>query len=556
MFYFDYPHFSPTKVKSVETKAVFYDESLKDYLIEAAVFINKNLVDPKKWPLGEFIKSVKLLHEEASREQVNSLKAVSIDELLATLSFVSDPSDNTFFNNEQKFSEAFKGLILLSERFQSGFEIANAGSSRHLFLRGIDLKGSGRNKLAQRMDYSHSSGRATLNELLQDLFYGHLLSLSLPLGAERVCAISNIVNSKNYICFRTRSSMRVCNATVKFKFDKSIESFCSLIESFDGAKNLIKAHLITLTSGLLNGLRHGALNAENALICGKIIDSQTFIIEPKVNSFHFSMHIMCLKDTPGLNLESLVKAVDQNPNDFVLAHNDCYNYINHFEMVQSSLALNSDYESKNSIDLWLDSLMDDFEAKDTERLKSIFQILLNLTPGLKCTSLQSILELSKLAIVDCSYDEKSHNYLIGIEVSSVTEIDSELSKFKEKRLEVIPGELKSLQTLTASSIKFGLPVKKVSSDIKALIGNCAIVPHYIYLNNTSFRNRFSPKTVKTFIIQNFPQFSDQFKVIDIKTGESEYILMDDLEKISSSKIVLFICSYDSSDLELHLFVTL
>ena len=343
---------------------------------------------------------------------------------------------------------------------------------------------------------------------------------------------------------------------IKLKFDKSVENLSALIESFNGSENLMKSHLITLTSGLLNGLRHGALNAENALICGKIIDSQTFIIEPKVNSLHFSLHIMCLKDIPGLNLESLIKTVDENSNDFVLAHNDCYNYINHFEMVQSGLSLNSDYHSQDSIDLWLDSLQNDFEVKEVDKLKTIFKILFKLNPGLRCTSLQILIELSKLTNIKCSYDQKTQNYLLDIEVPYITEIDTELADFKTKRLKAIPGELKSLQTIMASSLKFGLSVEKISNDVKALIRKCTIVPHYIYLNNTLIRNRFSPQRAKDFIETHFPQFHDQFALIDIFTGESEYIALNDFEQISSPKLITLTITSNSHCLELILFVTL
>jgi hypothetical protein len=554
MFYFDFPHFSPTQARSVATKIVFYDESLKYYLIEAAVFINNITQEAKQFPLNKFIHAVKLMHEVTKSDDLEKLNALSIEELIERISYVSDPIDKAFFNSEQDFHNNFSGTILLAERFQSSVEMSNAGSSRHLFLKGIDIKGAGRNKFAQRMDYGHSSGRATLNELLQDLFYGHLIDLSLPLGAEKVCALANISNSENYICFRSRTSVRLCNATVKLKFINSTLKFKALVSSFHSEANLLRAHFINLTSGLLNGLRHGALNGENALVCGKLIDCQTLIVEPQVNTFHFSIQIMCLKIEAEMDFDNLADAIDKSPNDFVIKHNDCFNYVDYFDMLQMALSQNANWVCENSVDLWAKCLEEDFEITNTKSMKKSLNILSSLTPGLQTKSIKILNDLPSDTELDCIFDQKTQNFILEVRLLTTCELDEELNNFKLQRLQNIPARLKATQTIMATSLKFGLPYSKVSKDLLELIKKSSLVPHYIYINNFPIRNTFTTSEVTNLLLGLGGNLLDKHEAIDLTTGDSSYILLKDIDLFKSSMLLLATITCDFGMLAKILYV--
>lgn len=332
--------------------------------------------------------------------------------------------------------------------------------------------------------------------------------------------------------------MRLCNATVKLKYPRSTKSFIDLVNSFDGPEQLLEAHFITLTSGLLNGLRHGALNAENALICGKIIDSQTLVVEPEVNSFHFVIHVMCLDDSPGLNLDSLIEAVSNNPDRFVLAHNDCFNYINHFALIQSALENNGDYKSKNTVDLWVQCLKEKFDVDDSERIKRVFELLHSLTPGLLCESLSVLSKVSDLASIEVTYNDETQNYLLEIKIDSVSQIDSELKNIKYDRLKSIPQKLKSLQSILATSIKHNLSTSKVSQDIVHLMDHCSLIPHYLFVNKKAVRNRFSKLEAIEFLESINHDKNSSIHSYDIKAKSYETLKVSEIDTLISSRLLL------------------
>lgn len=78
--------------------------------------------------------------------------------------------------------------VLVTERFFYPAHTTNIGSTRHLLIKGFQLKGVGR-AILSRLDYFHNWGGMKFQEAINEMVYGLFYHYSTPLGASRIAAV-------------------------------------------------------------------------------------------------------------------------------------------------------------------------------------------------------------------------------------------------------------------------------------------------------------------------------------------------------------------------------
>lgn len=507
-YYFDFPHFIPVKAKKIKTTPVFIDESLVQKLKLAYNFVRSIKKSNDLDPAFKFYS----MFQDFKNKDFNYDSSLSPEELLTELSYLSLPGEESILEDYDSFKNSFNDLtILLGEKFLSGYEMANSGSSRHIILKGLDIKGSGRNLLAHRVDFTHSWGGANLNEAILDLFNGYLLHFSTPLGAERVIALSQTEFRNSFLIFRERSSHRVCNGTVKLMHEDSIKTFKNLVNSFDGPEKYLRAHMIQIFSSILNGFFHGALNIENSLLSGKFIDCQTIILSEKINTLEFSIQIHEKNQSELKSLESLLVGLNKAPDNYLFNHNDLYNLIQYFNALNNSIRLN--YEENFCIDLLTlmnKVLENDFSLQrpSIEKLKTLISLntFIHEFSGkeLAINNFQKLCEEDFL-IKEYTYQEKSRTHLVRFTLPmDFTNQSKELNKFKNDRHQLIPQKLNKIQKLISAKIKFNLDQKQTSKDLLKVIKGTILPPHFVLdHNNNLLLNQFTGEDAIHFLIVKY-----------------------------------------------------
>ena len=120
------------------------------------------------------------LIDSASDRQVS---LAELQDVLANLTFVPSKDDKVFLPKDKRQGLPLKEEIWVpTEKFFWSYPQINIGSARHILLFGLQLKGSGRNPLATRVDYNHSWGGQYLWQNFKALTFSRIYSGCLPLG--------------------------------------------------------------------------------------------------------------------------------------------------------------------------------------------------------------------------------------------------------------------------------------------------------------------------------------------------------------------------------------
>lgn len=217
---------------------------------------------------------------------------------LSPLLLESCPSVDAYFANEEEFDQSYLGKTILPAELLIGMGGAsNLAASRNILLSGLELKGVGRNYGAVRLDYAHAWGGMYFTEAVTEFITSNICNYSTLLGAERTVAIgvhgpkADKINFKsNSFVLRKRSAPRVSQASRQFE-DPQSRSVIQSISNSD--KQSIHNHLKKITfqyfSSALIGMNHKSLIAENALLNGKFIDTNSVSMSGELNQIQGAM---------------------------------------------------------------------------------------------------------------------------------------------------------------------------------------------------------------------------------------------------------------------------
>lgn len=176
-------------------------------------------------------------------------------------------------------------LWVPTEKFFWNFPPFNQGSSRHLLLPGIQLKGSGRNPLATRPDQTHSWGGQYLWQNFKALTFSQTYRGMLPAGVLEPLAISleakeysdkNTDVSLNSLLLRQARSYRLVQ--VMTDFDPNEEVPKSHYQAQTTKEHQLKAiqypetHSFQYASMLALGINDLNITKENVMLDGSLID--------------------------------------------------------------------------------------------------------------------------------------------------------------------------------------------------------------------------------------------------------------------------------------------
>lgn len=156
-------------------------------ILDNSNFIIKLIANKDGSPAGKYRKTqsdyIALASDRLNKDQLDqSLKLLHLSPLLEANTFLpidkrkgmSDPSE----------------LWLMAERFYWDHASFNLGSSRHILIHTLQLKGCGRNPMAIRPDFSHSWGGCYLWQNLKAICFNILYQDLFPMGIQKVAGVS------------------------------------------------------------------------------------------------------------------------------------------------------------------------------------------------------------------------------------------------------------------------------------------------------------------------------------------------------------------------------
>jgi hypothetical protein len=177
-------------------------------------------------------------------------------------------------------------LWLATERFFWFFPTHNLGSARHILLKDLQLKGSGRSPLALRTDYHHTWGGQYFWQALKGYIISHILEGALPQGILTTPLISvetselenkRIHHSSNSLMFRDADDLRITQIATKFDHElkptqqEVIQSLLNESRS-KNFQELFQKLIFNYASMALLGLKHTSVTRENIMIKGSLMD--------------------------------------------------------------------------------------------------------------------------------------------------------------------------------------------------------------------------------------------------------------------------------------------
>jgi hypothetical protein len=210
------------------------------------------------------------------------------------LSFESVLPDKTRYS-ESEWNQFLRAHILCpTERFYSPNEpTPNAGSSRHVLLRDLQIKGAGRNLLAQRLDWLHTSGKFPLVEAVSDYLSSHITANSLPFSALKSLAagaygkLAQGMSAQDAFSIRDASSLRVAQIRRKLSQPGSMAALNRIVENLGGTEAVLERALFQYASAVVYGLSQGSIIPENALLDARFIDTNLVTYSARKKSLLF-----------------------------------------------------------------------------------------------------------------------------------------------------------------------------------------------------------------------------------------------------------------------------
>ena len=173
-------------------------------------------------------------------------------------------------------------IALPTERFYSK-PFLSLGSSRHVLLQDVQLKGVGRNNLCIDQDFYHSWGGLVMRDALKGYLSMLVANKKTKLGCLNILGLFNYTevpagSPPLTLVVRESNSFRLCQIDSSFLTDtdiKVVKSF--LTKSFPGLRpqEMLEKILDHYIHAYSVGVIHRSPNKENLLIDGRWIDTES-----------------------------------------------------------------------------------------------------------------------------------------------------------------------------------------------------------------------------------------------------------------------------------------
>lgn len=272
------------------------------------------------------------------------IRKISCDELLPKLSLSPKTKTATFTPLEHRRDIPSSDEIWLpAERFFWDYPPANLGSSRHIIIQNIQLKGSGRNPMAVRPDQIHAWGGSYLWQNLKAICFSHLYKGALPLGLQEGLSVS--LNEKEFLeqktepfsynstLIREARSFRLTQVMTGFDpYELNPKSEYQNFTKRQLEKKNIKfpdSYYFQYGSMLALGINHLNITKENVMLDGSLIDYE-------------DVSYLGNRDTQGFEIKFFYEGIlaeediDGKMDEFVLLTSNFHLYLNALEMTQKA----------------------------------------------------------------------------------------------------------------------------------------------------------------------------------------------------------------------------
>jgi hypothetical protein len=185
---------------------------------------------------------------------------------------------------------------LLVERFSHPDSFNHLGSSRHLLLGNIQVKGAGRNNLVSRTDYIHAWGGMFEIEAYYSYLASNYLDRQLPLGACPTFKIDRF-NNDHFQILRSARGLRISQFSPHMNHEE-----LKVFQSAIGDETFLHKMAFQFAYASFCNIYNYSMIAENMLIDGRVIDCESIYNAKSLEYFNFSLDI-CLKGPEGLKIK-------------------------------------------------------------------------------------------------------------------------------------------------------------------------------------------------------------------------------------------------------------
>lgn len=236
-------------------------------------------------------------------ENVDFKKVKTKKLLPLNVSFKSCLPNDTILSIKEYEDFLEQNTSLFSEKFIHP-DSAHQGSSRHVLLGAVQVKGAGRNMLVSRVDYIHSWGGAIEFEGVYSYLISNYLNIQLPLGACPTFKVDRLAGGSVQF-LRLNNSIRMAQyspgllAAEKKAIKENLKSFFGT----NSPKAMLKKIAFHFSMSSLFNIYNYSMISENILVNGTVIDCESLYNGTDLNTFSFYLDL-CIEGERAQQIET------------------------------------------------------------------------------------------------------------------------------------------------------------------------------------------------------------------------------------------------------------
>lgn len=275
-------------LETTEGSPWLIDERRKDDIVSAANFVKKQL-SKNRTGINSSEEIFKILVSKNYHQDIDN-KDLSLDDAIRLLTLKSVPLPSVSFISKEDYSTMMNKIeyIGFTERSYSSLS-SFLGSSRHVLLKTLQLKGIGVNDLLNRANYYHSWGGYPFRDSLKAIMCNCIINDRTSLGAVDIFGV--ILYREQYIKdLPLVILLRDCDTYRLSQISKDYTSNSDMIKLQDfinqkfnhmTPEGILEIIVKNYVDAFLYGIRHKSINRENLLIDGRFIDTESVVFTPK-----------------------------------------------------------------------------------------------------------------------------------------------------------------------------------------------------------------------------------------------------------------------------------
>lgn len=220
-------------------------------------------------------------------DHIQSGQGILAKEVHLDRSFVSCLPEKEILDQKDYDSFLSDKVPFIAERFYHPDSV-HLGSSRHVCIGPIQIKGVGRNMLVSRVDFIHAWGGATRLEGVFSYLASNLIDQQFPLGAAATLRVDQVQPEQVHI-FRHFDSYRISQYTPNLDIGEKRQLRSFIQQSFPGSTPAMMARALSFNFACMSFLNsyNYSMTSENILVDGRIIDCESFYNGTDLDGFGF-----------------------------------------------------------------------------------------------------------------------------------------------------------------------------------------------------------------------------------------------------------------------------